>query len=285
MASADAPIQTAPGSRTRKGSTAGAAVSSPSDRSARGTETATAAPASTQASAAGPPPPRPILSNHTKISSAPGGWPAVWVDQTPASVWTIFVGEPCQHRGDVGYTRYFVEIFGLWGEPGGQTLRPAVHEGQRQRPGHRRRVAGRQQPRPRRHADPVHATPQHEGSHSHGRRCTPADVWAPLAEQGCRVGPQAYFARVEHRAHDESGGDERGLDRQGGQVRAPSGGDGWDRERGVRQHDGRRPSAGTGGAASGAEDPSAGRKNWQCGKGFVRLERRSATGIRPTVRV
>ena len=73
--SADTPIQTAPGVRTAKGSTARAASGRPSRATVAGTATATRLPTSTTAVAAHAPPCRPIRSSQTKTSVAPGGCP------------------------------------------------------------------------------------------------------------------------------------------------------------------------------------------------------------------
>ncbi|PSK57278.1 hypothetical protein B0E53_07017 [Micromonospora sp. MH33] len=98
-ASPEAPSQTAPGSSTRNGSTARAASAAPSARRVTGTETAAVAPTSTQQSAAAVPPPRPIRSSQTKTSSAPGGCPAVWVDQESGWKSRIRSVKPASIRG------------------------------------------------------------------------------------------------------------------------------------------------------------------------------------------
>ena len=75
MASADTPIQIAPGSNATNGTAARARSGRPSAATVTGTATATAAPASTHTMPAAPPPESPIRSSHTNTSVAPGGWP------------------------------------------------------------------------------------------------------------------------------------------------------------------------------------------------------------------
>lgn len=79
MPSADTPIQTAPGNRTRNGIVARAASSSPSVRTVTGMATATSAPARTQTVDAQAPPPRPMRSRPTNTRNAPGGCPETCV--------------------------------------------------------------------------------------------------------------------------------------------------------------------------------------------------------------
>ncbi|MCI4066375.1 hypothetical protein MRQ36_29010 [Micromonospora sp. R77] len=97
--SAEAPTQTAPGSSTRNGSTVRASSAAPNARRAAGTLTVTVAPTRTQASAAAVPPPRPTRSSPTKTSNAPGGCPAVWVDQESGWKSRIRSAKPASIRG------------------------------------------------------------------------------------------------------------------------------------------------------------------------------------------
>ena len=163
-------------------------------------------PTSRHSSPAHAPPPRPMRSSQTNVSSAPGGWPETWVIHESGWKSRILREKLRSACGDVGDGRHLAQVLVTGGEPAREAALPAVDHGQRERPHARRRPRRQRQGSPR---QPLRdgRPPQHrsDADEDRGQRAPP-DVGVPPAEDRGGVGEKVETLGV--------GPDQRGDDAQ-----------------------------------------------------------------------
>ena len=126
-------------------------------------------PTSRHSSPAHAPPPRPMRSSQTNVSSAPGWMPGHVGDPRIRLVVEDSAGEAAERLGDVGDGRHLAQVLVAGGEPAGEAALPAVDHRQRERPRARRRPR-RERQRPPRQPLRDGRSPQHRCDADQDRR-------------------------------------------------------------------------------------------------------------------